>query len=153
MKRRKGHIEVLARGVLVVDGQVLLCHSRGARNTYLPGGHVEFRESARAALRRELEEELGRTATVGRFLGAVEHTFRQKGARHCEINLVFEMRIRGLRPPRDPASREPKIAFRWEPLAVLARSTLEPHPLRCALARWLRAGPMPARWAGTYDDS
>jgi len=64
-------IEILARGVCVVDGRLLLCHTKGARNTYLPGGHVEFREKARETLRREVEEELGVKAKVGRFLGVV----------------------------------------------------------------------------------
>ena len=68
-------IEILARGVLVQNGRVLLCHTKGAANTYLPGGHVEFKESARAALCREIKEEMGLDSTAGRFLGAVEHSF------------------------------------------------------------------------------
>jgi len=64
-------------GALVRGGTVLLAHRSPARRWYpdvrdLPGGHVEPGESRRAALVRELAEELG--VTVGRSapVGVVE---------------------------------------------------------------------------------
>ena len=80
----KGEIEIVARGVCVQGGRVLLCHTKGAKNTYLPGGHVDFGESAAASLKREIEEELGLKARVGRFLGAVEHIYYRKRKPQCE---------------------------------------------------------------------
>ena len=34
-------IHILVRGVVIVDGHVLLAHAKDAANTFLPGGHVE----------------------------------------------------------------------------------------------------------------
>jgi ADP-ribose pyrophosphatase YjhB (NUDIX family) len=130
-------IEVIARGVCIVQGQLLLCHSKGADNTFLPGGHIEFREHAADALAREIREELGLNARAGRFLGCGEHTFRQKGRWHAEINLVFALAIPGLQPDRPPPACEDWIEFRWCPLRKLAVSALEPAPLRRLIPLWL----------------
>ena len=148
MKTGKHQIEILARGVCVVKGQVLLCQTRGASNTYLPGGHVEFREQARTALEREIREEMGCHARAGRFLGCVEHVFRQKGKRHAEINLVFEMRIPGVTPDAPPPSREVWIGFCWVPLTKLRQAQLEPAVLVRELPRWLRGS---AGFTGTAE--
>jgi len=150
MTKHANRIEVIVRGVCVLDGCLLYCRSKGDANTYLPGGHVDFEESAPEALCREIEEEMGKTAEVGRFLGAVEHTFMQKGRCHCEVNLVFELSIGGLTSARDPKSCEKKISFGWVPLAGLAASPLEPAPLRDVIPRWLTAGPGLSPWASTF---
>lgn len=131
-------VEVIARGVCVVDGQVLLCHGKSSALTYLPGGHIEFRETARQALVREIKEELGLDSTAGRFLGCCEHAFMQKGAPHAEINLVFELTIPGLAPDKPVAATEDWIGFRWHPLNDLRHAWLEPAPLCDQLATWLQ---------------
>ncbi len=149
-----GPIELIVRGVCVVRGQVLLCQSRKGGNTYLPGGHIEFREQARAALEREIAEELGLPSTAGRFLGAVEHTFVQKGKPKAELNLLFALRIPGLTPATPPPACEDWITFRWAQLTRLGPAQLEPAVLVRALPRWWntrQAGfaSTAAGWAGT----
>ena len=88
------HIETIARGVCVMDGKVLLCYPKDRSYSYLPGGHIEFGETGREALVREMKEETGLDATAGDLLGVVESSFMQKGEKHCEINLIYEMGIR-----------------------------------------------------------
>ncbi len=130
-------VEILARGVCVKRGRLLLCHTQGADNTYLPGGHVEFGEPARSSLAREIQEELGLTARIGRFLGAAEHVFAQKGEPHAEINLVFAMSVAGVRADRAPRSCEKHIDFLWADMTDLDAARLEPALLRRMLPAWL----------------
>ncbi len=135
-----GDVEVLARGVTVLDGKLLVCHTKGAANTYLPGGHVDFGEGVETALVREIDEEMGRKASVTRFLGGCDHSFSQKGEQHCEVNLVFEMTVDGLVGGEDPSSEEDYIEFLWLDMNELESSNLEPATLRESLTKWLASG-------------
>lgn len=151
MTKHRSEIEVIARGVYVRDGQLLLCHTKGARNTYLPGGHVEFGERAADSLRREIREEMGVAARIGAFLGAVEHTYPKKGEPQCEVNLIFAFEAARLRPDRPAGSCEDYIEFCWVPLDRLAASRLEPRPLRRLIPAWVAAGTGAGeRWASTF---
>ena len=142
-------IEIIARGVLVRDGHVLLCHNRKKKNYFLPGGHIEFNEGAKAALRREIREETGLKNSVGRFLGASEHTFKYKGRRVCEINIVFEFSIRGARVSRRVPSAEKNLEFIWAPLRKLSRSRIAPRTLVPDLPDWLM-NRNSTRWGSSY---
>jgi len=109
-------IEVIARGVCVQDGKILLCRAKGGATTYLPGGHVEFGETGRQALVREVKEELGVDAETGAFLGVVENAFQQHGKPHAEINLVYELKLPAATRAR---ALEDWIDFEWRDLARL----------------------------------
>lgn len=141
-----GTIEVLARGVLVHSDQILLCRSLTQRHAYLPGGHVEFGESIRDALVREIEEEIGVTVETGEFLGLLEHTFHDGKERHAELNVLF--RIRG--EATDLRSREPQIDFVWQPLSQLGSITFLPKALVELLPQWL-LDPRSRRFASARD--
>lgn len=63
-------IRVAAYGVIVVDGAILLTHWHEGRKWSLPGGGVEESEQPADAAIREIQEETGFTATLGRLLSA-----------------------------------------------------------------------------------
>jgi 8-oxo-dGTP diphosphatase len=63
-------IRVAAYGVIVVDGRVLLTHWHQGRQWSLPGGGIEESEQPADAAIREIHEETGFTATLGRLLSA-----------------------------------------------------------------------------------
>ena len=109
-------IEIIARGVCVQEGKILLCRAKGGATTYLPGGHVEFGETGRQALVREVKEEMGVDAETGAFLGVVENAFDQHGKPHAEVNLVYELKVPMATPPH---ACEDWIEFEWRDLAYL----------------------------------
>ena len=122
-------IETIARGVCVMDGKVLLCRAKGGSSTYLPGGHIEFGETGREALVREVKEELGVDSETGRFLGALENSFVQHGKPHAEINLVYELKLKDA-PAETIRSREDWIEFEWRGLDDLTAANLLPERFR-----------------------
>ena len=121
-------IETIARGVAIVDGKLLLCRARGGATSYLPGGHIEFGETGREALVREIREELGVEAKAGEFLGVVENSFMQHGKPHAEINLVYELSFAA--PLPEPKSAEDWISFEWRDLSDLDGAGLLPEAFR-----------------------
>jgi 8-oxo-dGTP pyrophosphatase MutT (NUDIX family) len=135
----KKAIEVLARGVCMRQGRVLLCRTRGANVTYQDAEAVRHPETARQALEREIREELGLRGRAGRYLGCIEHAFRQRGRWHAEINLVFELRLAGVSAARAPTAREAWLEFEWRTPRELRAAAFEPAALAALLPRWWRA--------------
>lgn len=107
------HIETIARGVCIIDGKVLLCYPKDRSYSYLPGGHIEFGETGREALVREMKEETGLDATAGDLLGVVESSFVQKDEKHCEINLIYAMEVKMKGEQWNVSSCEDWICFDW----------------------------------------
>ncbi|MDA7978726.1 MAG: NUDIX domain-containing protein [Pirellulales bacterium] len=141
----------LARAIIRDGDQVLLAHSRGAKNTFLPGGHIESGEGARQALAREVHEELGVEATIGRFIGAVEHAWARGQTHHFEINLVFEVEASELHAAATPdvgLEAEPGLEFFWSSTQELGAHNLQPAPL----IDWLnRPDQRSALWGSTIE--
>ncbi len=148
---KKNRVEVIARGVCVKSGMVLLCQTKGADITYLPGGHTEFNEKAHISLEREIVEELGVESVAGSFLGMVEHNFVQKGRQHCEWNVVFELGIDALNPEDEVIAAEDHISFRWCKISELKSAKLEPNVLCELLPKWLEDGCKESRWVSGGD--
>ena len=122
------HIETIARGVCIADGKILLCYPKDKSYAYLPGGHIEFGETGREALVREMKEETGLDATAGELLGVVESQFVQKGEKHCEINLIYAMRVAGCE--LRVASCEDWICFDWVECDKIDTVNLLPPEMR-----------------------
>jgi 8-oxo-dGTP diphosphatase len=70
-------------GLIVKDGKLLVCqrtrHQTMPLKWEFPGGKIEEGEQPRAALRRELEEELGILATIGDEVKRIQHEYPNGG--------------------------------------------------------------------------
>jgi hypothetical protein len=88
------------------------------------GGHIEFGETGREALEREIREELGVVAKTGRFLGVVENSFFQHEKPHSEINLVYELIFTS---PVEAKAVEDWIEFEWVKLEDLDSAKILPE--------------------------
>jgi 8-oxo-dGTP diphosphatase len=81
-------------GLIVREDKILVCqrtqHQAFPFKWEFPGGKIEANESPEEALRRELEEELGIRATIGRKVATVRHNYGNGSAVELHFFLVEE---------------------------------------------------------------
>lgn len=151
MNTIKQKYHVLARGVILSEGHLLVAHSKGMDNTFLPGGHVEFGEGMRTTLSREINEELGQDCFVHEYIGAVEATFQLSDVYHQEINHLFVVTLPNINHAVNPESKESHLEFFWIHTDEMEQHNLQPAPVRSVINRYLisEQGPF---WGSTLEE-
>lgn len=140
----KDSIHVLARAVVIDQGNILLCKTLDLPVSFyfLPGGHVEHGESASSALIRELSEETGaRNVEIKRFLGVLEHSFEPGFSSIChnhEYNLIFEVESEKLKIDIEIPQVEDNIQILWMPVKDIINIDFRPEPLKNLILKWLQ---------------
>ncbi len=130
----KKAIHVVAGALVSLQGQILIAQrpigKHMAGGWEFPGGKVDQGETALAALRRELLEELGVEVTAAEYLVSCEHEYEDRHV-HLELWLVTE--FTGTPQPLDHQ------ALRWASVEELNESDLLPadQPLIAALVQRL----------------
>ena len=134
-----------AVAVIIENGRVLLHRTHSDDFWALPGGGIEFGETAAATVVRELAEELGAVFQVERLLWVVEN-FYTYGLPTHEIGFYFLVRAEAGWPGLEQqtfCTEEDgvEVIFAWCDLAEVATTRLYPSFLRAALCD-LPAAPM-----------
>ncbi len=136
-------IHCLARAVVLEDAHLLVCYNaKRPGYFYLPGGHIEEKESAEEALKREILEETGHALVPGAFLGVIENIFDAPNGCHChEYNFFFGGHLKASPYPDAPLSLEPgSVGFKWLSLEALEQTILFPTPLKAKIFSWEQGG-------------
>jgi ADP-ribose pyrophosphatase YjhB (NUDIX family) len=119
-------IRNIAVGLLVKDDLVLVeiypATTRHGAFARLPGGGIEFGETALEAVHREFAEELAATLTAAEPVGVTENIFTSGGVRGHEVVHVFAIGSAALEAL--PGAGELRVldnhtTVRWVPLSSL----------------------------------
>jgi 8-oxo-dGTP pyrophosphatase MutT (NUDIX family) len=118
-------------GVAIAHGCVLLHQMSGDAYWTLPGGRPEVMETAAAALRREMLEEIGLAVRVGPALCVAENFFTYRATPFHELLMCFEMNVSSSAEVVDQRfggiNGNAHLTFWWCPLAVLNEVPLRPN--------------------------
>lgn len=136
-------IHTLARAVIIDQNYILLCKTTNINPVFyfLPGGHIEYGETAKEALLRELQEETGAQCQLERFLGCLEYNFQpqtyQNSCHTQEYNLIFLATSQMLTSDSSVPQLEEHIALEWHSMANLEKIDLCPQALRQLIPQWM----------------
>lgn len=121
--------------VVIRDGRVILIRRRNPPPGWaLPGGFVDYGETAEAAARRELREETGLTAESLELLGVYSEP--ERDPRFHTVSIVYFAEAEGVPGAGDDASD-----VRWFPVENLPAEVAFDH--RRIIADALRRGTPP----------
>lgn len=127
--------EIRVRAVIEKDGKTLFCRHKDKIKDYyfLPGGHVEFGETAKDALTRELNEELIISIKDVFLIGGMEDIFiKEDGEKHHDINLFFSVLFDDI----GDKSKEDEIDFFFLTKEEMLEEKIFPIILPGAILKW-----------------
>jgi len=127
------NIELIVRALVIRDRKILVCQTLGRDYFFLPGGHVEFNEPMRDALRRELYEEIGAILKEAQFIGAIENLFDQDSDKKHEVSFIFNVDI----DLKQIISKEAHVSFYWFPMDKFIEANIAPPALKDVILKWL----------------
>lgn len=138
-----GRFNFRAAGIVMRDEHILVTHSVHEQHWYLPGGRVEWGESTRDAVAREIAEELCVTGDVGELAIVLENFFTYGGHRWHELAHYYPVVLPGSFPFRTDGEICHRnqdggvdIEFKWVRVDTLAAHGFQPSALRHELLSW-----------------
>jgi ADP-ribose pyrophosphatase YjhB (NUDIX family) len=132
----KRYFHILARGVIIDGDYILVAKDKNADNTFLPGGHLEFNENLKQALKREIKEEFGNDCSVDEYIGCIETQWNDneidpingKDIVNQSVDHIFM--INGINKQMEIKSKENHLNFYWIKINDIEKENLLPKPMR-----------------------
>lgn len=78
-RTEEGRLNCRSAAIIIREGRLLVMRDERSEAYYVPGGRIHMGEDSRSALQRELWEELGVRAEIGRLLWIHENFFFEAG--------------------------------------------------------------------------
>jgi 8-oxo-dGTP pyrophosphatase MutT (NUDIX family) len=120
----------LARGIVIDGDYILVAKLKNGNNTFLPGGHLEFKENLKQALEREIYEEIGIKGIIGDYIGCLEAQWTDNNGYNQEINHIFI--VNGINKNMEIKSKENHLEIFWLKISEveMEEENLLPYSMR-----------------------
>ncbi|KAF0192360.1 MAG: NUDIX hydrolase [Gammaproteobacteria bacterium] len=132
------NVAAAVAAIIEVNGAILACvraREPEAGRLDLPGGFVDYHESAEQALRRELAEELGMECVNPVYFGSYPNVYPYRSVEYRTLDLIFTM-VLPERPAIVPADDVVDVV--WLKKSEIALSAFAFSSIRAVLTAYLR---------------
>ena len=140
-------INVIVRGIIIHSNHILLTTVTSDNTNFLqnifflPGGHVEYNEPSLNALEREIWEEMNLKIENVEFAGILECSWERKGSIYHELNIVYNIYIKGLDIATPPIAMDHKFhTFVWKPIDQIDNLVILPENLKTIIKNYINEG-------------
>lgn len=140
-------INVIVRGIIIHNNHILLTTATSDNPNFppniffLPGGHVEYNEPSLQALKREIWEEMNLEIEESEFAGILECSWKRKGSIYHELNIVYNIDIKGLDLSHPPVAMAHKFhSFIWKPIDQIDNIVILPESLKTIIKNYVEQG-------------
>lgn len=130
---QKQKVNIGVRLIITKENKILLTKSKGSDFFFLPGGGLEYGESIKGAIKRELKEEVGMVVKNCEFVGINETKFIDNDILCHGIDLVFNTIVKMV----ITKSKENHIDFFLKDFKELKNLKILPKPLKQKVIKWL----------------
>ena len=83
-------LNIRAAGIIEHNGKILLHKEEDTDHYALIGGRIKIGEDSEKAVKREIEEELGKKVKTTGYIATIENFFEEKGQKYHEILFVHK---------------------------------------------------------------
>jgi len=132
-----GNFEVCIRAIIFHQNKILICLHREKGYYFFPGGHLNFGESVKDALFREVKEELNATVKKYSFIGVIDNIYEEQKQKHHQINLVFHIIVDKIYGKKEiEETKKNHIAFIFFNIKRFKKEKVLPIALQKAILKW-----------------
>ena len=83
-------LNIRVAGVLIHNNKVLTHKDVNKDHYALPGGRIQIGENSKEALRREIQEELGKEIEIKQYIATIENFFEMDNKKYHEIFFIHK---------------------------------------------------------------
>ena len=84
-------LNIRVAGVLIHNNKVLTHKDVNKDHYALPGGRIQIGENSKEALRREIQEELGKEIEIKQYIATIENFFEMDNKKYHEIYFLYNI--------------------------------------------------------------
>ena len=87
-------LNIRTAGIIIHNNKILVHKNINKDHYCIPGGRIEIGENSEKAIKREMQEELGKEIEVIDYISTIENFFEMKNKKYHEFYLLYKIEFK-----------------------------------------------------------